>query len=115
MNINMSGGKVTINGKTFECNGSLSIDGNGNVKINGSNVDTIVEKEISVHVTGCVENLKVTSGKVTIDGDVEGNVSSVSGGVTVKGDVIGDISTVSGSVKAEKILGKVKTVSGNIN
>lgn len=115
MNINMSGGKVTIYGKTFECNGSLSIDGNGNVEINGNKVDTIIEKEISVHVIGCVENLKVTSGKVTIGGDVEGNISNVSGGVTVKGNVTGDVSTVSGSVKAEKILGKVKTVSGNIN
>lgn len=115
MDINMSGGKVTINGKTFECNGSLNIDGNGNVVINGNKVDTIESKIINVVVLGSVGSLQNTSGNVIIEGNVSEGIKTVSGDVRVNGKITGNVQTVSGDVKSESISGNVKTVSGNIN
>lgn len=87
----------------------------GNVIIDGKTVDEIEEKKIEVFVTGEVESLQTTTGNITIDGNVGKNVKTVSGDVRVHGIISGDVQTVSGDVKSEKILGNVKTLSGDIN
>lgn len=116
LNISMVSGSVVINGKTYQTSGSsLSIDGSGNVIIDGKTVDAVEEKKIEVFVTGAVESLQTTTGNITVDGNVSKNVKTVSGDVRVSGDISGDVQTVSGDVKSEKILGNVKTVSGDIN
>lgn len=117
LDFDMVSGNVVINGKTYQTNGgsSLSIDGNGNVIINGKTVDVIEDKKIEVFVIGDVESIQTTSGNITVDGSVSKNVKTVSGDVLVFGEIRGDVQTVSGGVKSEKILGNVKTVSGDIN
>lgn len=112
----MVSGKVVINGKVIETNGkALSIDGSGNVIIDGNTVYAVEDKKIEVLITGDVENLQTTSGNVNVEGNVSKNVKTVSGNVRVSGEISGDVQTVSGDVKSEKILGNVKTVSGDIN
>ena len=116
MDISVVNGKVTVNGNVFQTNGSsLSIDGNGNVIINGESVLTVESKDIEVSIVGDVENLQTTYGDVKVEGTVKGSVKTVSGDVQVKGGVTGDVQTVSGDVKSPQISGNVKTVSGNIN
>lgn len=112
----MVNGKVTVNGNVFQTNGSsFSINGNGNVIINGETVLTVESKNIEVNIVGDVENLQTTSGDINVEGVVNGSVKTVSGDIQVKGGVTGDVQTVSGDVKSPQISGNVKTVSGNIN
>lgn len=112
----MVSGKVTVNGNVFQTNGgSLSIDGNGNVIINGETVLNIESKNIEVNIVGDVGNLQTTSGDIKVEGTVKGSVKTVSGDVQVNVGVTGDVQTVSGDVESPQISGNVKTVSGNIN
>ena len=112
MNINFkSGGSVVINGKTY-AGGSICINGDS-ITVDGSVVDTMPDKQITVTVHGDVRKLETSSGDVRVTGSV-GDVKTVSGDVVINGDVDGDVGTVSGDVKSHKIVGNVKTVSGSV-
>ena len=103
---------------------------NGKVIVDG-NDQTPDAKEITINITGDVENLEVdyckaltvtgnavdvktTSADIEIGGYVTGSVGSTSGDVDISGDVGGSVSTVSGDVRCGSIAGSVKTVSGDI-
>lgn len=108
----VSGGSVTINGKTYS---------GSNIQINGGKVvvDGVVQEgaplvgPINVTVNGDVESLRTVSGDITVNGST-GSIQSTSGDVQVGGDVSGNVQTVSGDVSCKKIEGDAHTVSGDI-
>jgi len=111
--------RITINGKTFEIEGSLSMingvwhDGAGRV-IDMNNLDGLKEaKIINITIEGNVDRLKVDgSNTITVNGNV-GKVHTGSGDITCK-DIDGDAQTGSGDIRCETIEGDAQTGSGNI-
>lgn len=102
---------IMINGVSYS-GSDFSMDGKGNLVIDGVSVTQVQEKVINVTVSSNVEELSTTNGDVKVEGNV-GGVSTTNGDV----DVIGDcqtVSTTNGNVTAKNIHGKVKTVNGNI-
>lgn len=113
-------GKVTINGKTFQYTGTLTMI-NGRFFIDGKEVTdwkslTKDQKRIDIKIEGDVERLQVdtcdnlyiegncnkvktVSGYVEIGGNVDGDVESVNGGIEIQGNVSGDVRTVSGNIR----------------
>ena len=111
---------VTINGRkisqvhTRQGNNVGIVIQNGEVFVNGEQVNTENDKQISITIEGNVSKLDVdvceqlqTAGSAgsisTASGDihcgsVEGSVRSMSGDVIVNGSVHGSVSTMSGDV-----------------
>lgn len=102
---------ITINGVSYR-GSDISMDGSGNLVIDGKTITQIQEKVINVVVNSNVEELSTTNGDVTVNGCV-GDISTTNGGIDIDGDVK-DVSTTNGNVSANTIHGKVKTVNGNI-
>ena len=111
MDLRMKGGRIVIDGREFSGN-NVTIDGNGNVTVDGVVQSGSLVGPISIEVFGNVESLKNTSGDVKVAGDC-GSISTVSGDVGAKA-VSGSVTTVSGDVVCSSIAGNVKTVSGDI-
>ena len=112
MDINMSGGNVTINGKSYTGN-TISISGDGDVIIDGVKKDTPLVGKIDVVVNGDINTLDHKSGNIQANN--VNSVKTISGDVVVNGQVGGDVTTVSGDVACGDVSGNVKTVSGDIN
>ena len=69
----------------------------------------------NITINGNVEKLKADHCEtIEIFGNAE-DVETMSGRVSVSGDVKGDVETMSGDVTAKEIHGDVSTMSGNIN
>lgn len=117
---------ITINNNTIT--GRNIIISNGKVIVDGVDV-TPDSKEITIQVTGNIENLQVDYAKeVAVYGTVaylkngSGDISChrivrgvTSGSGDIECDVIeGDVNTGSGDVKCNTITGSVKTGSGSI-
>jgi hypothetical protein len=102
---------ITINGVLYS-GSNVSMDGNGNLIVDGKSVAQIQEKVVNVTVTSDVEEVSTTNGDVTVTGGV-GDISTTNGDVEINGDAQ-DVSTTNGNVTAKSIHGKVKTVNGNI-
>lgn len=87
---------------------------NNKVYVDGKDV-TPKGKQITVQVTGNVENLKCDScSSVTVSGNA-GSVRSSSGDVEVTGNVTGDAETTSGDIYVKGgVKGSVSAVSGDI-
>lgn len=112
-------GKVTVNGKTFKYDGTLTMI-NGRFFVDGKEVKdweslTKDQKHIDIKVEGNIDKLQVdTCDIITITGNCN-KVKTVSGDVEIGGDVEGDVESVSGDVDIHgKVAGDVKTVSGDI-
>jgi hypothetical protein len=90
-------GTVTINGTTYTGN-SVSINDNG-IVIDGNIVSNLSSLGINI--------------SVRIDGNCD-SVNTTSGDISINGEVTGNVSTVSGDVKCNNISGSVRTVSGDI-
>lgn len=106
-NVNIQGGKVTIDGVVTSGN-STKID----IKVVG-NIDTLeVDECVQLNVQGNVHTLQNGSGDVAC-GDVTGNVQSGSGDIEA-GNIGGNVQTGSGDVDCERIQGSVRTGSGDI-
>lgn len=43
----------------------------------------------------------ITSGNISVNGDIQGNAESMSGNINVKGDVKGSVSTMSGNINTK--------------
>lgn len=96
MRINfISGGSITINGKSYKGNNVSVI--NGVVVIDGKQQEGVV---------GHINN-------VTINGNC-GEIANESGDITVAGYVNGDCSTGSGDIKTGEVKGSVRTGSGDV-
>ena len=102
--MNMSGGSISIiDGNVIIDGKQVDMSGFGDAKVFNIVVQGDVEKVdgafSSITVEGNASSVKSVSGTVKVDGDVEGNVSTVSGTVKVAGNIEGNVSTVSGSVR----------------
>lgn len=111
-------GKICINGKTYEfTKGNISVI-NNEVYCDGklvSNLNEIPEKEIKISIEGNIEgDLNVSSADIKVTGDVKGSVQTQSGDIEIDGAVGGSISTMSGDVECGKVGGSISTMSGNI-
>lgn len=111
MDLRMQGGRIIIDGREFSGN-TVSIDGKGNVVVDGVVQSGSLVGPIRIEVFGNVESLENTSGDVKVNGDC-GSISTVSGDVDAKA-VSGSVTTVSGDVMCSSIAGNVETVSGDI-
>lgn len=113
--------RFIINGQVVSMgkgnNDSFSVS-NGNIFINGSNVDmtqfedtkvfnitiegdvgSVTNENGDINIHGNSGNVKNMSGDVFIDGNVDGGAITMSGNVVVEGIIAGDVSTVSGNIK----------------
>lgn len=95
-NINMSRGKVTINGKTINVpngnismiNGELFVDGE-KMDVNNTDLISSKDKTINIKIEGNVKNIKC-NGSVEVQGDVSSDIDC-GGSVSIKGNIQGDI------------------------
>ena len=109
---------VIVNGKRYSTNGgSISVI-NNKVYVDGkllSDTNEAKEKTINITVEGNVEgDITTDVGGITVKGNCTGDVKTTSGDVDCK-DVGGDVKTVSGDVKCKFVSGRVQTVSGDIS
>lgn len=104
---------VTINGRTY-VGSNISIN-NGKVFIDGKEAN-IAESgpQVSIQVVGNLDWISADAcEKITVEGDVKGNVLTQSGNIACK-DVTGNATTMSGNISCAKVGGDAKTMSGNV-
>lgn len=110
---------VSINGKTYTAPDGVSIDViNNKVYFNGElqeNLNEIKEKNIEIIVKGNCNEVKADTANITIEGNVDGNVTSDTGNIKIRGDVKGNVSNDCGNISAHHIFGNASNDCGNIN
>lgn len=109
MRITMNNGTATINGKTYRGR-NIQIS-NGRITIDGQDQGAETSVTIDVQINGHVEHLELEAG--TVKAETAGTIKTVSGDVMC-GNVAGPVSTVSGDVEAGAVSGPVSTVSGDV-
>ena len=111
--------KVTINGKTYTALDGCSINViNNKVYTNGKLLEDFndsKEKNIEIKVEGNCKEVKADVGNITVEGNVEGNVTTDTGNVKIRGDVRGNVKTDCGNISSHHIFGNADTDCGNIN
>lgn len=113
----VSNGSVTINGVSYTGN-NITINGSGEVIVDGVSQTTIESKNISVYVNSeCCGDITTSSGDVNIEtGCVVVDIKTVSGDITCHSNVDGNVNTVSGDVTTfGNIHGRVQTASGDVS
>lgn len=110
-------GNVTIDGISYSGN-NITINGNGDVLVDGVFQETLESKNITVYVNSrSCGDITTSSGNIKIEsGCVVGDIKTVSGDVNCHSNVDGNVNTVSGDVTTfGNLYGNVKTVSGDIS
>jgi hypothetical protein len=105
-----AGSSITIDGRSFSGT-SVTINGD-QVFVDGVLQDGKLVGPISISITGDVDRLDCTVGKVEVNGTV-GDVKTMSGDVDC-GAVTGGVTTMSGDVTCGDVAGNVKSMSGDI-
>lgn len=112
---NIVGGDMVINGNSKGLNIAMI---NGKMYINGV-LQQVAEGVHTVNITvnGNVEgDISNTCGTIIVSNDVHGSVSSTSGDIEVKGNVLQNAKAVSGDIFVKgQVGGNVSTVSGDIS
>ena len=110
---------VNINGKTYTAPDGVSISViNNKVYFDGElqeNLNEIKEKKIEIIVKGNCNEVKADTANITIEGNVDGNVTSDTGNIKIRGDVKGNVSNDCGNISAHHIFGNASNDCGNIN
>lgn len=110
---------VVVNGKTITAPDGVSISViNNKVYFNGElqeNLNEIKEKNIEIIVKGNCNEVKADTANITIEGNVDGNVTSDTGNIKIRGDVKGNVSNDCGNISAHHIFGNASNDCGNIN
>lgn len=97
--------KITINGQTFEVDGSAIISVNGNsIRIGSKTIADNLSGIVTVKWEGPLANLNV-GGSAEISGDVQGNVEA---GKSVKCNNVGGDVNAGGSVQCGNVGGDVE-------
>lgn len=104
-------GSVVVNGNTY--NGQNISIVNGQVTVDGVVRDKLESYNVSIHVHGNPVEVSSASGRIDVQGSVNGSVQTASGDVYC-GDVSGSVTTMSGDVKCAAVGGSVTTMSGDI-
>jgi len=82
--------------------------------IKGS-VNTVQAHAHSVSIEGDVGSADTSQGKLTITGNVKGDVEAAQGSISIGGDVSGSVETSQGSIKVQgDIHGNAKTSMGSV-
>jgi cytoskeletal protein CcmA (bactofilin family) len=97
--------RVTINGQTFEAEGSISII-NGRVIVGNKTVTELKEATVRIEVIGNLTSL-TTDSSVSVTGNVDGNVDA-GGSIQIGGNVQATTIDAGGSIQ---IRGNVKATS----
>lgn len=111
--------RITINGRTIEAMGPITMrggkfyDGLGQ-EIDINNLDSVKEaKTINITIEGDINKLDIDScNTVTVNGNV-GKVDTGSGNISCQ-IIQGDADTGSGNIQCDTIMGDADTGSGNI-
>lgn len=103
------GGSLTINGRSYSGN-DITINGD-KVIVDGVEQAAITDQTLIIQ--GDVVTVSSESGRITVNGNVNGSVKTMSGSVDC-GNVSGNVNTMSGKVSARDIGGSVSTMSGAI-
>ena len=108
---------VIINGKKYAFNGSNVNITNGKIYVDGKlfNGEENTEKVVNITVVGDVNSIKNECGEVKVTGNVSGDVSTMSGDIDIANGVGGNVTSTSGDIKCGNVAGNVKTVSGDVN
>ena len=110
--------KVSINGRTYTAPDGCSVSViNNKVYFNGKLAEDFndwKEKNIEIKIEGNCTEVKADAGNITIEGNVEGDVSSDAGHIKIRGDVRGNAQTDCGNISAHHIFGNTNTDCGNI-
>ena len=94
-NVSISGNRIMINGKDIT---NEIVDAKEyNITINGNCENLSCDEANQVEVKGSVNELKTMSGKVSVGGNVNGNVKTMSGNVSCK-NIDGNVKTMSGNI-----------------
>jgi len=103
---------IIINGKSY--NGrNINISG-GKVLIDGKDVDFGDTLQVNIVVEGDLNELQVDQvDTLQIKGNC-GQVETTNGSVTIGGSVTGDVRTTNGTVSCGKVGGSVRTTNGSI-
>lgn len=110
MRINMRNNRINIDGRTFT--GKNVQISNGKVTIDGVTQDGELVGDINITVEGDVDKIENTCG--TVKANKVGTIKTQSGDVEC-GDVSGSVSTMSGDVDCSNIGGSVSTMSGDVS
>lgn len=107
-NISIINGRVIIDGKDVTPDGKqITINVTGDIQ--ELNVDSCDK----VTVTGNVGSLKTSTGDVEVDGNV-GSLNTSTGDVEVNGNVEGDLESQNGDISCQNVGGSVSTKNGDI-
>ena len=110
---------VNINGRKYTAPDGVSISViNNKVYFDGKLAEDFndwKEKKIEIIVEGNCKELKADTGNITINGNVEGDVTADTGNIIVKNNVQGNVTSDCGNVNAHHIFGNVTTDCGNIS
>lgn len=115
--MNIMGGKITVDGREYALHGKSLEMRDGRIFIDGTPLEDYKYDErkvpvLKIEVTGNVDSLRTESGDVTVNGSC-GFVKTMSGDVTCD-DVSDGVQTMSGDVRCGNIHGGCSTMSGNI-
>jgi GTPase len=102
--------RITINGKTYEATGSISVI-NGRVSVNGTTLTETEETVVRIEIEGNLTSL-TTDASVSMKGNVTGNVDA-GGSVSVGGNITGNVDA-GGSVNCGNVSGSVDA-GGSVN
>ena len=107
---------VIINGRVIQSTGNLSINGN-KVYSDGkliTDCNDFKEKVIHITVNGNIEgNLSSDNADITVNGNVN-SVIGKNGNITISGDVTGNVENKNGNIKCGNIAGSVDNKNGNV-
>ena len=111
--------KVNINGRTYTAPDGCSISViNNKVYFDGKLAEDFndwKEKNIEIKIEGNCNEVKVDTGNIIVEGNVENNVIANTGNIKIRGDIKGNVTTDTGNISAHHIFGNVKNDIGNIN
>ena len=110
---------VNINGRKYTAPDGVSISViNNKVYFDGKLAEDFndwKEKKIEIIVEGNCKVLNADTGNITINGNVEGDVTADAGNIIVKNNIQGNVTSDCGNISAHHIFGNVSTDCGNIN
>ena len=110
---------ININGKTYNAPDGCSVSVvNNKVYFNGKLAEDFndwKEKNIEIKIEGNCGEIKNDVGNVTINGNVEGNVTVNTGNVTCKNNIQGNAKTDCGKISAHHIFGNTNVDCGIID
>lgn len=104
---------VVFEGDVLKLNGENITIKNGNITVNGKQINHKKQLIKKIEINGVVKTLEVDNCD-TVSAKNVGTLKTVSGDVYCD-NVSGNVSTISGDVSCKSISGKVSTVSGDVN